>query len=309
MQSIVSVSPFRCRMWSFHARLEAHVTEETCKEEIASFTRHGQLVPVLGRPIQGDPDYDVELIYGARRLFAARHINKPLRVELRNVSDKEAIVAMDIENRQRLDISPYERGQSYALWLREGYFSSQDEIARALRVSASQISRLLKLTRLPNVVVRAFDSPLSICEGWGLDLLEVLENPEKRMLLLRRARQLAESQERPPARDTYGELLMAAAGARKARKRRPTEVVKGDDGAPLFSIKYQGTTVALVLPVTRASRELLDNICGVVAGMLGRSVHENPELGRRLAGLEAERAAAVHRFAERDVVMSVAAGG
>src|SRR5262245_57838727 len=143
MKSIVSVNPFRCRMWALHDRLETHVTEDTCRAEIESISKHGQLVPVLGRPLRQDPDYEVELIYGARRLFVARLINQPLLVELRELSDRDAIVAMDVENRLRQDISPYERGRSYARYLQSGFFKSQDEIARSLKISASQVSRLL----------------------------------------------------------------------------------------------------------------------------------------------------------------------
>ena len=113
-RNIVSVSPFRVRMWRLHDRCEEYVNEETCKAEIASFQKHGQLVPALGRVLPGDCGYDVELIYGARRLFVARHLSVPLLVEIREISDRDALIAMDIENRQRMDISPYERAMSYA---------------------------------------------------------------------------------------------------------------------------------------------------------------------------------------------------
>src|SRR5262245_26075307 len=133
MKTVVAVNPFDCRMWDLHDRLETQVTEESCKAEIESFSKHGQLIPVLGRPLTRDPTHKVELICGARRLFVARHINAPLLVDLREMSDREAIIAMDIENRQRADISAYERGLSYARWLRSGQFQSQDDLARQLR--------------------------------------------------------------------------------------------------------------------------------------------------------------------------------
>ncbi len=123
MRSVILMDPFRCRMWDLHDRFEAAITEQSCKAEIESFQRHGQLVPVLGRPIRGDPQHEVELIYGGRRLFVARHLNKQILVEMRPMTDREAIVAMDIENRQRLDISPFERGFSYTRWLRMGLFT------------------------------------------------------------------------------------------------------------------------------------------------------------------------------------------
>src|SRR5687768_17678353 len=172
MRNILAVDPFRVRMWSLHDRSEQHVNEESCKAEIESFWKHGQLVPALGRALRGDPDHDIELVYGARRLFVARHLNKPLLLDVREMSDREAIVAMDIENRQRKDVSPYERGVSYARWLRSGHFASQDQIARALQISGAQISRLLKLAKLPSVVVSAFATPLDILETWGLALAE-----------------------------------------------------------------------------------------------------------------------------------------
>src|SRR5579862_455650 len=110
MNTIVEVNPFRCCMWSLHDRLEDYLTEDTCKAELESFEKHGQLVPALGRPLHGNPDFDIELIFGARRLFVAKLLNRPLRVQVRAMNDREAILAMDVENRHRKDISPYERG-------------------------------------------------------------------------------------------------------------------------------------------------------------------------------------------------------
>src|SRR5688572_30441481 len=110
---IVSISPFRCRVWEMHDRLEDYITAESCCTEIGSFEAHGQLVPALGRPVRGDPDYDLEVVCGARRLFVARHLGALLQVEIREMSDREALVALDIENRHRKDTSPYERGVTY----------------------------------------------------------------------------------------------------------------------------------------------------------------------------------------------------
>ena len=59
-QTIVSVNPFRCRMWALHDRLEDQITEESCRGEIESIMRHGQLVPVLGRRLQGAPMHEIE---------------------------------------------------------------------------------------------------------------------------------------------------------------------------------------------------------------------------------------------------------
>src|SRR5271170_8315863 len=153
LREVEFLDPFRCRMWDYHDRLEETITEESCQTEIASFHAHGQVVPVLGRRLPKDATHDIELIFGARRLFVARHLSVPIKVELRDLTDREAIIAMGIENRQRKDISAYERGLSYRRWLKSKQFESQTEIANALKISASQVSRLLQIARLPSVIM------------------------------------------------------------------------------------------------------------------------------------------------------------
>jgi len=283
MQKIISVNPFRCRMWALHDRFEAHVTEESCRAEIDSFERHGQLVPTLGRTLHGDPDYDVELIYGARRVFVARHINKPLLVELKEMSDREAVIAMDIENRQRADISPYERGMSYANWLSSGHFSSQDDIARALRVSSSRVSRLLRLARLPSVIVNAFTSPLDICETWGLDLIDAMDDPHRRQHTVLKARAIGGITPRPPAREVYQALLAAAAHGRKPKTRARDEVVKDRNGTPLFRISRRSNSVALLLPVEKLSAQTMDKLRHAVADILQPTGAQPAEHARHTA--------------------------
>ena len=260
MKSIVSIDPFRCRMWDLHDRLEQHIDEVTCRTEIESFLKHGQLVPTLGRELRGDSRHDVELIYGSRRLFVARHLNKPLLVELRALDDTQGIVAMDIENRHRLDISPYERGLSYLRWIRSGNFKSQDEIARALKISASQISRLLKLALLPTVVIAAFQSPTDICEAWALELAAALEDPQRRSPTCVRARSIAAMQTRPPAREIYRLLITAALPGRKIKTPRHDEIICDSDGKPLFRIRHRSNTIAFLVPICKVSAASMNRI-------------------------------------------------
>ncbi|HWM68044.1 MAG TPA: ParB/RepB/Spo0J family partition protein [Steroidobacteraceae bacterium] len=268
MKELVSVDPFRCRMWQYHDRLEQDINESSCRTEIDSVFKHGQLVPVLGRTLRVEPDYDVELIYGARRLFVARHLRRPLLVEVRNVTDAEAIVAMDIENRHRLDISPYERGRSYLNYLRANLFSSQDEIARELKISASQVSRLIKLAQLPTVVVAAFKSPADICESWAHDLSTVLEDPQCRASTCNRARVISKMSARPEPREILRQILNASTPRRKLKTPRHDEVVTGRNGTPLFRIRHLSNAVALVVPLERLPTHQLVQIRAAMANLL-----------------------------------------
>jgi ParB family transcriptional regulator, chromosome partitioning protein len=259
MQQVVAVNPFRCRMWHLHDRLDCQINEATCKAEIHSFSKHGQFIPALGRPVVGDPDYDIELIYGARRLFVARHLNQSILVEIRDMTDREAITAMDVENRQRVDITPYERGRSYAHWIGSKYFQSQDDLARSLRVSPSQVSRLLKLARLPSAIVAAFESPTDISETWGLSLMDALDDPKRRAVTLQRARAIAAAPKRPSSKDVYRRLISASSSGRPSTKQHD-EIVKDCSGKPLFRIRQQRQSIALLLPVDKVSPTTMRHI-------------------------------------------------
>ena len=282
--AIRSIDPFRCRMWRLHDRAEEYLTEETCRGEINSFAKHGQLVPVVGRLLPPTDPHEVELIFGARRLFVARHLNLPIRVEIRDMCDRDAVVVMDVENRLRLDISPYERGSSYAAWLRDGLFESQDDIAKALKISASQVSRLLKVARLPAVIASAFESPMQICEGWGLELAAALEVPHLRERIVRKAREIAQLSPRPLASEVYRRLLSATAAGRPVSTKPHDEVVLSDRGRPLFRIRYARTSVALLLPVQRVSALALREIRDAVGSALQRATlqqHDSAEVRSR----------------------------
>jgi ParB/RepB/Spo0J family partition protein len=269
------VNPFRCRMWERHDRLEEYISEATCRDEIASIQEHGQLVPVLARKCSGSPGVDYELIYGARRLFVARHLGIPLLVDVRSVSDQEATVYIDIENRHRKDISPYERGRSFAQWLRAGLYANQRELARHLQISAAQVSRLLKLARLPSVIVSAFDTPMSICETWADDLWKVWDDPRTRDQVLARARLERRSAERRDAQTVF-HLLTHVYGANSAG--RPAKMRRGRDeigldsaGKPLFRIKFYRKSVAFVFPGGVISKDQVQSIKSLLSTVTLRS--------------------------------------
>jgi ParB family chromosome partitioning protein len=287
---VIKVNPFRCRMWEMHDRLDTHITEESCKAEIESFLKYGQLVPVLGRYIRGDSNHDIVLVYGARRLFVARHLNQPLSVEVRELTDREAIIAADLENRQRTDVSPYERGLSYARWLEAGHFKSQDDIARALKISAAQVSRLLKLASLPKEVVAAFAHTADIHERWGRTLMKVMSNPHAARLTLGKAAAIRKLPQRPPRQEVYRELLTAAVGERRAALASKAEVVKDHGGTRLFRVKRQSNSVVILLPLATVCASRLEHIRREVTRILQEEKHL---LGEPIAVPR-------HPFAKRD---------
>jgi ParB family transcriptional regulator, chromosome partitioning protein len=240
------INPLHCRLWQMHDRHGEYVTEQACAPLIESFRLHGQKTPALGRRLCNDPQgYQIELIYGARRLFAARHLGCDLLVAIRDLDDRQALIEMDIENRVRADISPYERGCSYMHWLREGYFSNQAEMAKAIGISEARVSRLLRFCDLPTIVVDAFPSPHEIKEQWAVGLSRRLTDTRYRESMLKKARQL-HSIKGLNSRHVF-ERLMNAGEVPSVAPASRDQIVRGDNGEAIVRVSVRSATVHLIM--------------------------------------------------------------
>lgn len=246
-RSFVTVDPYRCRIWALSARIAKEITEASCQAEIVSFSRDGQFIPVIGRVLAGDPDFDIEVICGARRVFITRHLKIPLRVELRELTDRQAAVAVEAENSLRKKASPYERGLWLAKILEQKLYSSQDEMARELGITPTHVTRLLKFSGLPAVVIAAFSSPHDILESWAVELYRAWADDDRRGSLTERARVLEKRVPRPPAVLVY-ELLMGSRGLNARRMRTTGRLVKSPTGELLLRVQRQRNELVLRIP-------------------------------------------------------------
>jgi ParB family transcriptional regulator, chromosome partitioning protein len=258
--AIEQVEPARCVLWQFHQRFGEELNGESCKELITSIQRHGQRHPVLGRKFAGTHGASIELIYGGRRLFAASHLGVRLFVDVRELNDRAAIIEMEIENRLRADISPYERGMSFRRWLNARLFASQSELAKELGVSEAQISRLLRYADLPAAVVGAFDTVQSIREEWAGVLAKVCQDPSRRPAVLRRAREISQVERRYPAQVVFRRLVSGARAAGRDVARPHDEVVKSPSGRPMYRIAVRAKTVHFIVPREALSERVVSEL-------------------------------------------------
>jgi ParB family transcriptional regulator, chromosome partitioning protein len=266
--AIEQVEPANCALWRFHQRSGEELSEDSCKELVASMQRHGQRHPALGRRRDGETGAGVELIYGGRRLFAATRLGIELLVDVRDLDDRAAIVEMELENRLRTDITPYDRGLSYRRWLNAGVFSSQTELARELGVSEAQVSKLLRYAELPAAVVAAFASVRSIREEWAVALAKLCGDTRRRPGLVRRAREFARS-ERPHAPEMVFRRLVSDENLRgRATEAKGDEVVRSSSGKPIYRIAVRSSTIHFILPRATLSEDLLGQLRCQLTSML-----------------------------------------
>ncbi len=242
------VDPLRCRIWTQHSRPEERLTDEACKGLRDSIEKNGQHQPALGRPANDEPGCDVEIICGARRYSVARALGKPLLVELRNLTDAEAYVAMYEENLLREGDSPYVRGQILLRALRTGTYTTQDDLCRAFNLSHSSVSRLLTVAQLPSVIVGAFRTPDDIKEAWGVTLQKIWSDTTVRPALAEKARSLANRRIRLCSRDTFDALRSPPGGRWAPRMTYRNVPVRGTSGTVLFHEQEQLTRIAFFIP-------------------------------------------------------------
>jgi len=155
----------------------------------------GNVQPISVRVLIDQPG-QYEIVFGHRRHRACSELGIPVlaTIDTSAVSDHELFSAMDRENRERADLSPYEQGTMYRRALDEKLYPSNRRLAEALGVSHTWVANVLLVADLPAPVVECFRSPLEIQHRHAKSIASALETDKKGVL--RRAEKLR-AQERP----------------------------------------------------------------------------------------------------------------
>ncbi len=147
------------------------------RDEIEKAGRNVQ--PILVRRVKGRGAIEFEVIYGHRRLRACQDLKLPVWAIVAEATDEELFLAMDMENRQRKNPSPFELGDSYRRALENGLFSSLRDLAKKIHADHSLTAKAYGIATLPPEVLAAFPSPTDIQYRWGKLLSDALQkDPE-----------------------------------------------------------------------------------------------------------------------------------
>ncbi len=129
--------------------------ENTDPEDLSALAEtmrnDGQLQACVARPLS---DGRYELIFGSRRFKAAKLAGlKTLRVDVREIGDREALETIGIENMMRKDFNPIERADYIMLLTtlvsKGGAGMTVGEVARRFSKSDSWVRNVRRLTHLP----------------------------------------------------------------------------------------------------------------------------------------------------------------
>lgn len=133
-----------------------HFDEAELEALTQSIREKGVLQPLLVRPID-EAEASFELIAGERRWRAAQRAGLHLvPVQVRQLSDVEALEIALIENLQREDLTVLEEATAYRRLIDE-FGRTQANIAEALGKSRSHVTNMLRLLGLPEAVRRRLE--------------------------------------------------------------------------------------------------------------------------------------------------------
>jgi len=229
------VEPGQCKLWEQHNRRYDLLNETRCADLIEGFKSMGkQEFPAIVRRLEGQGDLDYEVICGARRHWTAGYLGWKLLVEVRELDDEQAFRLADIENRDREDISDYERALDYKKALKL-YYTNQKQMAERLEVTVDWLSRFLALADLPEEIVEAYRDVTEICVAHGRALAAGLKDPKTRRRLLAKAKDLHGQD--LDGKAVIGQLKKAAS---PATKKLPLASYETTKGKPMLTIDRKG---------------------------------------------------------------------
>lgn len=148
---IIEIEPSEIMESAIPDRFASAYDEPGIAELIESIREHGQSTPGLVRSVQGGLK-PFQIVFGRRRLAAAKILGVKFKAIARELTDEEAIVLQGEENSNRHDLSFIERclfAQSQEL---AGY--RRDVICKSLNTGKSHLSEMIRIaTALPRDIV------------------------------------------------------------------------------------------------------------------------------------------------------------
>ena len=155
--------------------------DETISALADSIKEHGILQPILVRPYGSG----YQIVAGERRWRAARMLGmSEVPVQIKELSDLEAMQLALIENLQRENLNPVEEAKGYSE-LVESYGMTQEEVAKTVGRSRSSVANAMRLLALPEEILEMLENG-DISTGHGKALL-AFDDEEKMLDAARKA--------------------------------------------------------------------------------------------------------------------------
>lgn len=149
--------------------------DEAFGELLEAIRENGQNTPILVRP---HPDIEDRymVVFGHRRLRAAKELGRPVKAVVRPLADVEHIIAQGQENSARENLSFVERAVFAQQLISLDY--SRETVQAALAIDAPMLTRMLSVTRrTPARILDAVGAAKGVGRDRWIELSTLIERP------------------------------------------------------------------------------------------------------------------------------------
>ena len=240
-RALIEIDPTQIDAGGLQDRLESDSAEDAALRD--SIAEYGQQVPVLVRP---HPEHEgrYQIVYGRRRVLALRDLGRPVKALVRQLDDRDLIIAQGQENTARRDLSFIEKASFARQMLEAGY--DRKIIGDTLSMDKTLISRMISVAeRIAPDIVQAIGAAPSIGRDRWLALADAIsegEHEAHEIIALINLSGAASS-------DTRFEVALAYASRRSARSQASVkeastpatlQAVRALNGQPLAQAARRG---------------------------------------------------------------------
>ncbi|WP_299912399.1 plasmid partitioning protein RepB [uncultured Paracoccus sp.] len=200
-----------------------------------SIRDYGQQVPVL---LRHSPNHEgrYDVVYGRRRVAALKALRQPVKAMVRELNDRDLVIAQGQENSARKDLSFVEKALFAQQMVKAGY--DRKIVCDALSIDKTVISRMLTVAdMLPLKLIQTIGSAPSIGRDRWLALVQRARGADMATLL---------HAARGERSDERFEAVFAAAAPVRAPVAGPRKLT-GHDGQPLGEARKGKTKTVIEL--------------------------------------------------------------
>lgn len=145
-------------------------------ELLAAVRDRGQDSPILVRPHPKDAGRYM-VVFGHRRLRAAKTLGRKVRAVIKEMADRDHVLALGQENSARANVPFIERALFASDLARLRYDDDSSTILSALSIDRTTLSKMLSVASLPAAILEAIGEAKGVGRNRWYELKLLLDNP------------------------------------------------------------------------------------------------------------------------------------
>ncbi len=221
--------------------------DQEFNELLEAIRERGQDSPILVRPHPSKSERYM-VVYGHRRLEAAKRLGRKVRAVIRDLKDRDHVIAQGQENSARANLSFIEKALFAANLARLRYDEDSSTILAALGVDRTTLSKMLSVAGLPEPILHAIGPAKGVGRDRWYKLKLVLEKPSSQEAALKAVAESGFAARSSDERfDTLVSRLKAARSAPRGRSEPRKFVWMPEDASLAAEMESGGKRFTLSL--------------------------------------------------------------